>query len=45
MQWEMILLLVIASPFVFYYVIRHGIGRLKKSTTEKRSKNEIAVGQ
>jgi hypothetical protein len=35
MQWEMILLLVLASPFVFYYVIRHGIGRLKKSTTEK----------
>jgi hypothetical protein len=45
MQWEMILLLAIASPFVFYYVIRHGIGRLKKSTTKKRSKNEIAAGQ
>jgi hypothetical protein len=45
MQWEIILLLVIASPFVFYYVIRHGIGRLKKHTMEKRSKNEIAVGQ
>ncbi len=45
MQWEMILLLVIASPFVFYYVIRHGIGRLKKSNREKRSKNEIAVGE
>jgi len=44
MQWEMILLLVIASPFVFYYLIRHGIGRLKKSTTKKQSKNEIAVG-
>jgi len=44
MQWEMILLLVIASPFVFYYVIRHDIGRLKNSTTKKQSKNEIAVG-
>ena len=44
MQWEVILLLVIASPFVFYYVIRHGIGWSKKSTTKKQSKNEIAVG-
>jgi hypothetical protein len=25
-------------------VIRHGIGRLKKSITGKRRKNEIAVG-
>ena len=44
MQWEMILLLVIASPFVFYYVLRYGIRRLKNSTTEKRSNDEIAVG-
>jgi len=44
MQWEMILLMVIAAPFVFYYVIRHGIGRLRKSTTKKAGKNEIAVG-
>ena len=35
MQWEIILLLVLASPFFFYYVIRHGIGRLKKSPIEK----------
>lgn len=44
MEWEIILLLVIASPFVFYYVIRHGIRRLKKSIGEKRRKNEITVG-
>lgn len=31
MQWEIVLLLVIAAPFVFYYVIRHGIGRLGKN--------------
>jgi hypothetical protein len=35
MQWEIILLLVLASPFFFYYAIRHGIGRLKKSPTGK----------
>jgi hypothetical protein len=44
MQWEMILLLVIASPFVLYYVIRYGIRRLKNSATEKRRNDEIAVG-
>ncbi len=32
MQWEIMLLLVIASPFFFYYVIRYGTNRLKKST-------------
>jgi hypothetical protein len=44
MQWEIILLLVIASPFVLYYVTRYGIRRLKKSTTKKQSNDEIAVG-
>lgn len=44
MQWEMILLLVIASPFVFYHVMRYGLRRLKRSTTKKQSNDEIAVG-
>lgn len=43
MQWEIVLLLVMAAPFVFYYVIRHGIGRIKESIMEKRSQNGIAV--
>ena len=44
MQWEIILLLVIASPFVLYYVTRYGIRRLKKRTSKKRSNDETAVG-
>jgi hypothetical protein len=30
MQWEMILLLHLAAPFVLYYVIRDRIEELKK---------------
>jgi len=44
MQWEIILLLVIASPFVFYHAIRYGLRRLKRNTTKKESNDEIAVG-
>lgn len=30
MQWEMVLLLVLAGPFVVYWVARYGIAALKK---------------
>jgi hypothetical protein len=30
MQWEMMLLLVLAGPFVVYWATRYGIARLKK---------------
>jgi len=45
MQWEIVLLLIIASPFALYHLIRYGICRLKKTPAENRIKNEIAVGQ
>jgi hypothetical protein len=32
MQWEMMLLLVLAGPFVVYWVVRYGLTRLKKRT-------------
>jgi hypothetical protein len=34
MQWEIILLLIIAAPFALYHVIRHGVRRLKKIPAE-----------
>lgn len=34
MQWEMVLLLIIASPFALYHLMRHGIRRLKKVPAE-----------
>ncbi len=30
MQWEVILLLVLAGPFVVHGVLRHGLSRLRK---------------
>ena len=36
MQWEMILLLHLAAPFVLYYVIRDRIERLKKRAVAGR---------
>ena len=45
MQWEIVLLLVIAAPFVFYYLIRHGIGRVREIIMGKRSKNETTLPQ
>ena len=35
MQWEIVLLLIIASPFASYHLMRYGIRRLKKSPVEK----------
>jgi hypothetical protein len=34
MQWEMVLLLIIASPFALYHLMRYGIRRLKKTPAE-----------
>jgi hypothetical protein len=34
MQWEMVLLLIIASPFALYHLMRYGIRRLKKTPTD-----------
>lgn len=34
MQWEIVLLLIIASPFALYHLMRHGIRRLKKIPAE-----------
>jgi hypothetical protein len=34
MQWEMALLLIIASPFALYHLMRYGIRRLKKSPVD-----------
>ena len=36
MQWEIILLLVLAGPFVIYYAMRHGIGLLRKRAVANR---------
>ena len=36
MQWEMILLLVLAGQFVVYWATRYGIARLKKKTAGPR---------
>ncbi len=30
MQWEMMLLLVLAGPFAVYWVVRYGLTRLRK---------------
>jgi hypothetical protein len=30
MQWEMMLLLVLAGPFVVYWAARYGVARLRK---------------
>lgn len=38
MQWETILLLHLAAPFVLYYVIRDRIEEMKKKRTEARQK-------
>ena len=34
MQWEIALLLIIASPFALYHLMRSGIRRLKRSPVE-----------
>jgi hypothetical protein len=39
MQWEMILLLYLAAPFVLYYVIRDRIEELKKKRSEARQRS------
>jgi len=39
MQWEMILLLHLAAPFVLYYVIRDRIEELKKKRSEAKQQN------
>ncbi len=36
MQWEMMLLLVLAGPFVVYWATRYGIARLKKRAAGHR---------
>jgi hypothetical protein len=36
MQWEMMLLLVLAGPFVVYWATRYGIARLKKRAAAHR---------
>jgi hypothetical protein len=36
MQWEMILLLHMAAPFVLYYVVRDRIQELKRKRAEAR---------
>ena len=36
MQWEMILLLVLAGPFVVYWVARYGIVTLRKKAEAQR---------
>lgn len=38
MQWEMILLLHMAAPFVLYYVIRDRIEGLRKKRAQAKSK-------
>ncbi len=39
MQWETILLLLLAAPFVLYYVIRDRIEGITKKRTEARQKS------
>lgn len=34
MQWELVLLLIIASPFALYHLMRHSIRRLKRIPVE-----------
>jgi hypothetical protein len=34
MQWEMVLLLIIASPFALYHLMRYGVRWLKKAPAE-----------
>ncbi len=36
MQWEMMLLLVLAGPFVIYYVMRYEIRSLRKRAAANR---------
>jgi hypothetical protein len=36
MQWEIILLLVLAGPFVVYWVARYGIAMLRKKAEAHR---------
>jgi hypothetical protein len=36
MQWEMMLLLVLAGPFVVYWAARYGVARLKKRAAGHR---------
>ena len=36
MQWEMMLLLVLAGPFMVYWVVRYGFTRLRKRTEAHR---------
>jgi len=39
MQWEMILLLHLAAPFVLYYVIRDRIEAMKKKRAEAKNRS------
>jgi hypothetical protein len=39
MQWEMILLLNLAAPFVAYYLVRDRIEEMKKRRAAARSKS------
>lgn len=39
MQWEMILLLHMAAPFVLYYVVRDRIEKRKRKRAESRSRS------
>jgi hypothetical protein len=36
MQWEMMLLLVLAGPFVIYWLVRNGIASVRKRAEANR---------
>ena len=36
MQWEIVLLMVLAGPFVIYYLTRYGVDRLRKRAAANR---------